>query len=120
MQKVLILDDDPKRHIEFDRILKGLSVCHVWTANQAIQALCDNPPFDLICLDHDLGDFRNSQDTADPGDGTEVAAFINLHLDRKHYPKQIMIHSWNTAGAAHMANLIRETGIPTCVKAFHV
>jgi hypothetical protein len=32
---------------------------HVYTASQAIAALQNNPPFELVCLDHDLGDFEN-------------------------------------------------------------
>lgn len=120
MARVLILDDDDNRHREFARILHGISQLHVHTATEAIAALRDHPPFDLVCLDHDLGDFDNKLLLTDPGNGTEVALFINLHLERSHYPKRIMIHSWNPAGARRMADLIRSVGIPLTVKPFHV
>jgi CheY-like chemotaxis protein len=120
MTKVLILDDDPNRHREFDNILRGVSRLHVYTADQAISALRNSPPFYLVCLDHDLGDFDNKLLATDPGNGTEVAAYINLHLDRGRYPKRVMIHSWNPVGARRMADLIESVGIPVTVKPFHI
>jgi CheY-like chemotaxis protein len=116
--QVLILDDDENRHIEFDRILRGYKVIHVYSASEAINALQNSPPFDLISLDHDLGEFNNSHVYLDPGDGTEVAEFINLHLEHDRYPKRVMIHSWNPEGARRMEQLIREVKIPVRVKPF--
>ena len=120
MTRVLILDDDENRHAEFERILHGTSRLHVYTAAQAIAALRDNAPYDLVCLDHDLGDCQNRMLAVEPGDGTEVALFINLHLERRQYPKRVLIHSWNHAGRERMAELIRAVGIPVAVKPFHV
>jgi CheY-like chemotaxis protein len=120
MVRVLILDDDENRHREFDRILPDVSRLHVYTAAQAISALRDNAPYDLVCLDHDLSDHENQALAAEPGDGTEVALFINLHLEHSHYPKRVMIHSWNAPGRQRMENLIRAVGIPVIVKPFHV
>lgn len=120
MSNVLILDDNLARHREFDRILTGIPRKHVYTAPQAIAALRDNPPFDLVCLDHDLGDFENRFLRDDPGTGADVALFINLHLDRSKYPKKVMVHSWNTEGAKRMSDLIRRVGIPVTVKPFHI
>jgi CheY-like chemotaxis protein len=120
MTRVLILDDDENRHREFDRILHGLSLLHVYTAAQTISALRDNAPYDLVCLDHDLGEHENRALVAKPGDGTEVALFINRHLEHSHYPKRVLIHSWNSAGRQRMADLIRAVGIPVTVKPFHV
>jgi CheY-like chemotaxis protein len=120
MPRILILDDDENRHLEFDKILHGFQVLHVYTADQAISALRDNAPYDLVCLDHDLGDHENKALAVDPGNGTDVALYINLHLDRKKYPKRVIIHSWNEPGRERMANLIRSIGIPTRVKPFHV
>ena len=120
MNRVLILDDDENRHREFERILHGISLLHVYTASQAISALRDNAPYDLVCLDHDLGDHENKALAINPGTGTEVAQFINLHLERNHYPKRVMIHSWNSVGRLRMADLIRAVGIPVTVKPVHV
>lgn len=120
MERVLILDDDDNRHREFDRILDGIPRLHVYTATQAISALRDSAPFDLVCLDHDLGEHQNRLLTTPPGDGTEVALYINMHLDRKKYPKKVLIHSWNPAGRKRMEDLIRSVGIPVIVKPFHV
>jgi CheY-like chemotaxis protein len=120
MTRVLILDDDENRHSEFERILHDVSRLHVYTATQAIAALRDNAPYDLVCLDHDLGDCQNRMLATEPGDGTQVAQFINLHLERSHYPKKVMIHSWNPAGRRRMADLILAVGIPVTIKPFHV
>jgi hypothetical protein len=120
MDRVLILDDNEDRHREFDQILRGIPCLHVYTAKQAISALRDNAPYSLVCLDHDLGNFQNKLLTEDPGSGTDVALYINLHLERKQYPRRVMIHSWNSVGRERMASLIRAVGIPVTVKPFHL
>jgi CheY-like chemotaxis protein len=120
MSRVLILDDNESRHREFQKILADSERTHVWTASQAIDALRDNPPYDLLCLDHDLGDQRNRLLLTPPGDGADVAVFINIKLEKNKYPKRVLIHSWNPTGAQRMADLIRSVGINVIVKPFHI
>ena len=71
----------------------------VWvkTASEAIQALQETH-FDVISLDHDLGD--------DPevGDGYEVLQWMEeqVHLYGYRPPPQILIHSMNPVGHDRM------------------
>ncbi len=53
--KIFILDDQPERHEGFRDILPAHQLTHVWTFDDAVEAL-SNTKFDMACLDHDLGD----------------------------------------------------------------
>lgn len=110
MKRILFLDDDENRHKRFAQETTGCYVDHVHTVRECIEALEKNAPYDLVCLDHDLAD---PQET-----GSDVAEFIRLHLQRTHYPRNIIIHSWNPAGAKRMESMIKETGIPVLRKEF--
>lgn len=63
--RVLILDDDDERHQYFAEIYGGQEVVHVRKYSEALSALDSQRPFDVIQLDHDLGDFG----PAEYGDG---------------------------------------------------
>ena len=105
MKRILFLDDDKARHEHFDKLAKGADVMHVWTAWDCIDVLRDNPKFDAVFLDHDLADFNTHGD--DPGDGMDVAKFINLALSHDKIPDMIIIHSWNVPGAIAMEKEIK-------------
>lgn len=121
MSQVLILDDDPDRHKVFDKILPNCEVYHAYTDIEAIAFLEHCGPFELVCLDHDLGDYSVGEslplgDLA--GSGMDVAEFIALHLEREKYPKKIIIHSWNSSGARRMLATLFPTGIPITAMPF--
>jgi len=116
---MLILDDDEDRHEEFRRVFHNVARKHVYTAAQAIRALRNSPPFDLVCLDHDLEKSAELINVRDPGNGTQVALFINQRLDPDHYPRRVLIHSKNPVRPSRMAALISAVGIPVTVKPFH-
>ena len=119
MLKVLILDDDERRHGRFRKILVDASRTHVYTARQAIAALESNPRYDLVCLDHDLDVIPNSYNRSDsPGDGTDVANYIRDRLGSRRFPRNILIHSVNKPAAARMASNLRPTGIPVKLNPF--
>lgn len=121
MPRVLVLDDDDARHTVFSQILSGCEVLHVHTAWEACRALQQSAPFDLACLDHDLGMFGPGLEEgfdADAGTGTDVAEFIANHLDPTKYPKRIIIHSWNPAGVRRMRQALWPTRIPVTAKEF--
>lgn len=107
MERVLILDDDKGRHDKFKRKLIGNEVCHCYTADEAIEALKNNEPYDYIFLDHDL-----STEFEKPGKGTgyEVANWIANH-PQKTAKKRIMIHSLNNIGAAAMMKRLGDVDI---------
>ena len=123
MPRVLVLDDDDARHAVFDQILPDCSVLHVYTAQQACKVMFDSEPFDLACLDHDLGMFDHRPDNclvpyADVGTGTDVAEFIATILPSRKYPRKIIIHSWNPVGVRRMLQALWPTKISITAKEF--
>lgn len=104
----LFLDDDKLRHSGFDIHCIGLpvKVTHVWTADQAIETLKNEEPFDCVWLDHDL-------ENTDPNySGACVAEFIAHHIDKAKLPKYVVVHSHNPAGAEVMADMLHAAGVP--------
>ena len=67
---------------------------HVHTAKAAIEALVSDGRFDLVHLDHDLGNGVGNN-------GYEVAVFISTMSDSM-VPLKIVIHSSNQLGAERM------------------
>lgn len=116
--KILFLDDNPERHEYFKTITIGQDVTHVWNSQECMDALANNDPFDLVCLDHDLAGAYFQEDKANSG--TEVAEWIHYKLAKDKYPKKVIIHSWNSTGAERMYKWIEPTGIPVVRKRFEV
>lgn len=114
---ILILDDDPQRHKVFDKIFDGHNKNHVFTAQCAINCL-KKERFDLVCLDHDLGEFDNDKLIEDPGTGMDVAEFINLHMSHDKLPTQVLIHSWNGPAAKRMGEEMSTVGVAHVVTPF--
>ena len=97
MFRVLVLDDSPERLEAFAEVLKGCRVKLVSTSKAARIALLDEESFDLVCLDHDLGEFGAIR----PGDGMEVAQFIARDM-RDKIPRWVLVHSSNVPAAERM------------------
>ena len=104
-KRFLFLDDTEERHEHFDRICEALSVdvWHVYTVKQAIDRLKSDDRFDCVFLDHDL-------DERDDWNGWVVAKFIAVHMDRGNQPRNVVIHSWNPAGADDMESVLLDSG----------
>lgn len=95
--KVLVLEDDLARQCEFSRNLIGCQVTITHSAQCCIEHLELPGNYDLIFLDHDLGE-RVFDDSRDVNTGCEVARYLEKHpTDAK-----IIIHSLNPIGAACM------------------
>jgi len=95
--KILFLDDMQTRHDSFSRKYVGHNITFVKTAKDAINILKRDLNWDLICLDHDLGNriFVNSNDE---NTGYQVAKY----LEDKNLTCKIIIHSCNPIGAKNM------------------
>jgi CheY-like chemotaxis protein len=106
MFRVLVLDDNPERLESFAEALKGCQVSRVSTSKAARMALIDEEPFDLVCLDHDLGEFG----AVSPGDGMEVAQFIARDM-RDKIPCWVLVHSCNVPAADRMERELEDGGI---------
>jgi CheY-like chemotaxis protein len=106
--RVIILDDDKKRHDFFDT--QHVAAIHVQTYRELRLALLyQSDPFDLIRLDHDLEDLRE--------DGLMAAKYIAA-LPINLRPKQVIIHSTNKAGREQMKAVLDASNIPTTIEPF--
>jgi len=101
--KILVLDDDKSRLKQFQQKLIGHDVSCVETVSEAIQKL-KNDLFDYVFLDHDLGGKAYVASGGEEFTGWDVALWLSKNTDRQ--PKNIIIHSFNPAGAANMKSLL--------------
>lgn len=103
--KILFLDDDGTRHYVFEtRLGKYYDIDHVWTAESAANTMLAvmllGDPYDLVCLDHDLGN-STGQDTA-----REMAV---IYRDAAKKPR-VIIHAHNPIGAQAMKHILENAG----------
>lgn len=113
---VLILDDIKDRHDTFDRMYGVGNCVHSYTYSDFLEKLLASP-YDLIHLDHDLGDFVVNADTYVDGwgktqeyNGVHAAIRICELVDHL-LPKKVIIHSVNPEGARAMLSTLRRRGI---------
>ena len=95
--KILVLDDEKYRHEGFDKRFASHDVFHAYDCARAERWL-DEHVFDLACLDHDLG-FAASET------GQDCARYIAA-MPAERRPREVLIHSWNMAGARSMAAIL--------------
>lgn len=101
MKRFLFLDYMAERHERFNEICAGLGVdvWHCYTVHQAKVRLDAGMQFDCAFLDHDLGD--------DGSTGLDVAEMI-AEMPPNMRPKNVVIHSWNSEGAARMEDALAD------------
>jgi CheY-like chemotaxis protein len=106
--RILVLDDDARRHEWFDACLEGHD--SVRSARDARRALQDNPRYDLVFLDHDLAEDYTIVPPVWGEDGRTVARFIAaMPEDRR--PVRAHIHSSNWGAAAEMEATLTAAGV---------
>lgn len=125
--KILILDDNMDRHEAFARHYIGHDVQHVTHALSCIAAL-GAARFDIVHLDHDLGDFESENGEADywvdgwgsrrEYNGQNVALAL-VDLPDELLPGQVIIHSVNPEGARRMLAIVANAGIPVVWEPFN-
>lgn len=122
MKRFLVVDDMEERHDEFDRLLAGNQVVHVWNVMQAVlqvrEDFMDEKKFDVIFLDHDIewGDDRR-----------DVVEFVRWLVETPWILEQLkkdgtsfFIHSWNPEGAENMRSTLVDAGFEVKVEPFKV
>jgi hypothetical protein len=117
---ILILDDNEQRHSRFRDILNGHQVVHTYTYSEFCEALKLEGAWELICLDHDLGECvlpggRKADAIATtgmygdsgirPADGQDA---VDALIASGVVPKSILIHSWNDTGSDRMHFALRK------------
>lgn len=97
MIKILILEDDHNRHVQFKNNFVNCEITIVETVEKAIKELVENK-FDYLFLDHDLGGTQFAP--SDENSGYAVAKFLEQNPQYK--PTDIFLHSLNPQGRMTM------------------
>ena len=105
MIKILILEDDHERHVQFKNNFVNCEITIVETVKEAIKELVENQ-FDYLFLDHDLGGQVNVN-SIEENTGGAVARFLRDHPDRM--PNLVILHSLNMAGCKYMKNILPDS-----------
>ncbi len=105
-RKILFLDDSEARLNEAGNYFVEEELYLARTADIAINRISTMAPWDLVMLDHDLGQ-KYMQDSEDPGSGMEVVRYIERALPEI---KEIIIHSWNAPAANEMRSRLARQG----------
>ena len=113
---VLVLDDCEERHAAFRKSYADDCVSSVHRYVDFVLKLSERR-WDVIHLDHDLGDFVSNPDTWVDGwgsirefTGVEAAARI-LELDDELRPARVIIQSINPVGAQRMLHMLKQGGL---------
>ena len=100
--RILFLDDDANRHKKFQSLL-GIKYYPAYTAEEAISFL-KSSQFDLVSLDHDLGNEVYVDSFGETPTGYTVAKWI---AENKPKIGAIVLHSLNPPGVANMKSILR-------------
>ena len=106
--RILVLDDDSRRHEWFDANILGHE--RAWSAKEARRALHENPRYDLVFLDHDLAEDYSVVPAVWAEDGRTVARFIAA-MPAERRPAMAHIHSSNWGGAMEMEAILIGAGV---------
>ena len=103
--KILIVEDDSERISTFMTLFKDHDVMAVNTA-RAAKDLVEKIKFDVIFLDHDLGN-KVFVDSNDANTGMQVAKYIEgtCNMDSR-----FIVHSWNPEGARNIESYLKSMG----------
>lgn len=109
--RILFLDDDAERHAVATKRWADHDLFHAWNVCQFERLLLKYGPFDLISLDHDLGDYAEEDGRYGERTGVDAVRFMCIELPAEQRPSVTIVHSWNPIGAERMVKLLRDYGI---------
>lgn len=125
--RILILDDNEDRHRVFAEKYFEHELVHAYGYYEATDALSKNGKFDLVHLDHDLGDFpqlhKPDREASMYGSreltGYDVAVYMFLDLPVHKRPDLVIVHSINPDGAHSIEMFLERHGfgvrrVPFC------
>ena len=102
--KVFILEDDATRIALFQEYGTGKDLTIAKDFGSAKELY--QPPYDLMFLDHDLGDMTYV-DSEDENTGYQFAKWLGKAPED---PPHVIIHSFNYYGAKAMCDLLADNG----------
>lgn len=108
--RILVLDDDLYRIKTFNKKFKEHEITCSTEVLKLVSIMERNEKFDLICLDHDLGELVKEY-LVPPTYWTGLDAVKKIIELKDKYPRHIIIHSWNPTGAIQMLDLLEKAGI---------
>jgi Cyclic-phosphate processing Receiver domain len=107
--RILLLDDDERRHDWFARRFRGDRVDIALDVAQAREFLSTRT-YDAIFLDHDLHpEHYNCEEPDDERTGYAVAVWLASHPDLQR-ASTILVHTRNADGAIRMVEALRRAG----------
>ncbi len=110
--KILILDDDDRRHRDFtSHLLVNHFLTHTFTLNGFIEAMSKDT-FDVVFLDHDLNyeGYISKHPDGREATGYDAAVWMVKELQPEAKPKHVIVHSHNIGGAIHMIGCLKSAG----------
>jgi hypothetical protein len=114
--RILVLDDMEVRHDGFDRRHPEHRIDHAYDVEEALFYLRTHT-YELVYLDHDLApEHYIGEDGSEPT-GMDVAIYISK-MFKAHRPSQVIIHSWNPAGAERMRLQLQDLDMFVACKPF--
>ena len=102
--RILVLDDLKDPHTLLDAKHRGENITHVYTHAEAMAAILGQDAFDLVYLDHNLGEYA-------PANGYDTAMNIACDIPEEKKPKSVIVHSNHPLAAASMVQLLQDAGI---------
>lgn len=115
--KILILDDDDKRHEIFDLMLKGHQVTHARRYRDFFVSMSKERP-DLVYLDHDLdlaardpSVYRTQNGSLKAFTGLDAARLLAA-LPKKNRPNFVVVHSMNSSRSQDIVKVLARAKIP--------
>lgn len=105
MKRIAVIEDDPKRVRALrQKVVGRAEVMWSSTVDGFVQLLSEQPAFDLLVFDHDLGGEQMVE--SGPGTGYEAAQRIPI----KGFPR-LLVWSFNPIGAERIALVLYERTI---------
>jgi hypothetical protein len=122
--RILILDDNSERHKIFKQFYLGHKVTHVYYYSDCIQEL-KKGGWDIVHLDHDLGEEVNDADTLVDSWGSQ-RLLTGLDVVRwmidypvKNLAKKVIVHSVNPVGGQKMQEELVQSGFDSILRPFN-
>jgi hypothetical protein len=106
--RIFVLEDDRQRNLLFREVAIGLDATFAESYSDAVQKFA--PPYDVIFLDHDLGD-RVHVDSNDQNTGAAFTRWMPpCPIDAAPV---VIVHSYNPSGAENMRKTLEDKGYTT-------
>ena len=115
--KILILDDLKVRHDTFEKMYTGHEVVSVYRFSEFAAQIKDQK-WDLIHLDHDLGEAENADYRIDgwgsrrdyTGYDASWRLVLTCEMNPELMPDRVIVHSVNPTGAKRMLDELMHAG----------